>query len=108
MKTKQTTSKYLGDGTWARRDAEGRWWTGATPDAADGLEWPERDVVEAVTDALVVCESADGWSLHAPGSTDEAIATGAAPALLTGEGEATSTEYERAARAYLTAEGGAP
>lgn len=25
-----------------------------------------------------------GWSLHAPGSTDEDIATGDAPALLTG------------------------
>ena len=28
---------------------------------------------------LVICESADGYSLHAPGSTDEQIALGDAP-----------------------------
>lgn len=33
---------------------------------------------------LVVCESADGWSLHAPGSTDEAIARGDSLALASG------------------------
>lgn len=33
----------------------------------------------------VVCESADGWSLHAPGSSDEAIARGEAPPLSAGE-----------------------
>lgn len=33
----------------------------------------------------VSCESADGWSLHAPGSTDEQIASGDAPALVTGK-----------------------
>lgn len=37
----------------------------------------------------VVCESAEGWSLHAPGSTDAEIASGDAPALVSGawEGE---------------------
>ena len=34
--------------------------------------------------AFVVCESADGWSLHAPGSTDEAIDDGSAPPLADG------------------------
>lgn len=34
---------------------------------------------------LVLCESADGWSLHAPGSTDEQIASGDAPPLASGE-----------------------
>lgn len=33
---------------------------------------------------FVVCESADGWSLHAPGSTDEEIARGDAPPLVSG------------------------
>lgn len=42
---------------------------------------------------VVLCESADGWSLHAPGSTDEAIACGDAPALVTGEGEPTDLDY---------------
>ena len=34
---------------------------------------------------FVLCESADGWSLHAPGSTDEAIASGDAPVLVCGD-----------------------
>ena len=33
---------------------------------------------------LITAESADGWSLHAPGSSDEAIANGDAPALSDG------------------------
>lgn len=41
---------------------------------------------------LVVCESADGWSLHAPDATDEAIASGDAPPILTGAWE--SEEHE--------------
>lgn len=34
---------------------------------------------------LVLCRSADGWSLHAPGSTDEQIANGDAPYLVSGD-----------------------
>lgn len=45
---------------------------------------------------LVLCESADGWSLHAPGSTDEQIAQGDAPYLVTGEHPITDADYERA------------
>ncbi len=53
------------------------------------------------TDDLVLCTSADGWSLHAPGSTDEDIASGDAPYLVTGPGEApTETDYA-AARAEI-------
>lgn len=33
---------------------------------------------------FVVCSTADGYSLHAPGSTDEDIADGSAPALASG------------------------
>lgn len=45
---------------------------------------------------LVLCKSPDGWSLHAPGSTDEDIATGAAPYLVSGEGEPTEADYAEA------------
>lgn len=45
---------------------------------------------------LVLCESPDGWSLHAPGSTDEDIATGDAPYLVCGEGEPTDADYRAA------------
>lgn len=50
---------------------------------------------------LVLCESADGWSLHAPESTDEDIASGAAPCLLSGEGEPTEADYAEAMRALV-------
>lgn len=36
---------------------------------------------------FVSCESPDGWSLHAPGSTDDDIASGAAKALVDGPWE---------------------
>lgn len=39
------------------------------------------------TTKFVPCESVDGWSLHAQGSTDEAIANGDAPALVDGPWE---------------------
>ena len=45
---------------------------------------------------LVLCESPDGWSLHAPGSTDEAIAMGDAPYLVDGDGQPTPADYARA------------
>ena len=40
-----------------------------------------------MTDKLILCRSHmgdGGWSLHAPGSTDEDIANGDAPPLVTG------------------------
>lgn len=45
---------------------------------------------------LIVCQSADGWSLHAPGSTDEEIACGDAPYLLTGVGVPTAADFSAA------------
>jgi hypothetical protein len=41
------------------------------------------------TDLVLVRSDAGdgGWSLHAPGATDEQIAEGDAPALLTGEAD---------------------
>lgn len=45
---------------------------------------------------LVLCESADGWSLHAPGSTDEEIASGDAPYLVSGPGKPSQADYSRA------------
>lgn len=53
---------------------------------------------------LVLCESPDGWSLHAPGSTDEDIACGAAPYLLCGTGEPTAADYEAARRVLASRE----
>jgi len=47
-------------------------------------------------DDLVLCQSADGFSLHAPGSTDEEIANGDAPYLVSGPGKPTDADYERA------------
>lgn len=58
-----------------------------------GLDYPEAD-------DLVLCESADGWSLHAPGATAEQIATGDAPYLIRGEGRPLIDDYERAMYAY--------
>lgn len=51
---------------------------------------------------FVVCESVDGWSLHAPDSTDEEIACGDAPPLVSGPWE----DGDRAipAGAYAAAE----
>ena len=51
---------------------------------------------------LVLCRSDmgdDGWSLHAPGSTDEDIATGEALALVTGTSRRpTDADYAAALR----------
>ena len=52
-------------------------------------------------DDLVLCESADGWSLHAPGSSDEDIATGDAPYILDGEGSPTEDDYRQAFALWL-------
>lgn len=51
---------------------------------------------------LVLCESADGWSLHAPGSTDEQIASGDAPYLLSGPGTPSDADYAEALRVLST------
>lgn len=45
---------------------------------------------------LVLCQSTDGWSLHAPGSTDEEIASGDAPYLVSGEGEPSESDIAEA------------
>ncbi len=61
---------------------------------------------DADTGDLVVCRSDTGdggWSLHAPGSSDEAIATGDAPALVSGVGPITAADV-RAAHAVRRAE----
>jgi len=47
---------------------------------------------------LVLCESADGWSLHAPGSSDDEIAAGDAPYLVSGEDEPSADDYREALR----------
>jgi hypothetical protein len=47
---------------------------------------------------LVLCRSDSGdggWSLHAPGSTDEAIACGEAPYLACGPGEMEDGQWSR-------------
>jgi hypothetical protein len=51
---------------------------------------------------LVLCQSADGWSLHPPGSSDEDIATGKAAAfyLKAGPGEPTENDYKEAWEAW--------
>lgn len=49
---------------------------------------------------LILCESADGWSLHAPGSTDEEIAHGDAPYILSGEGRPSPADRNRAFRLW--------
>ncbi len=45
---------------------------------------------------LVLCQTADGWSLHAPGSTDLEIAEGNAPYLRNGPGKPTAQDYAQA------------
>lgn len=67
---------------------------------------------DAIRAGLVLCRSDQGdggWSLHAPGATDEQIASGDAPALAEGDAEMdddgewnapTAADYDAAARAY--------
>lgn len=47
-------------------------------------------------DDLILCQSADGWSYHAPLSTDEEIAAGDAPYIISGEGKPTQADRKRA------------
>lgn len=56
----------------------------------------ERKVYDTTANDLVLCESADGWSLHAPGSTDDDIARGDAPYLVAGDGSPDEDDYEEA------------
>lgn len=60
-----------------------------------------RHATEYTADDLVLCESADGWSLHAPGSTDDDIASGDAPALA--DGPWTDDDHTVPAGGYETA-----
>lgn len=59
---------------------------GTTVQAANGttLVHVEDGRVQEQGGSLVVCLSADGWSVHAEGSTDEEIASGSAPYLASG------------------------
>jgi hypothetical protein len=52
----------------------------------------------ATADDLVLCESPDGWSLHAPGSTGWEIAEGDAWYLANGDHPITDADYTRALR----------
>jgi hypothetical protein len=65
----------------------------------------ETDMAEMMMDDLVLCQSADGWSLHAPGSTDEEIASGDAPYLLSGSGEPSEADFVAAWAIYVAAHG---
>ncbi|MGD9884596.1 MAG: hypothetical protein AB7E70_21685 [Hyphomicrobiaceae bacterium] len=52
---------------------------------------------------LVLCESPAGWSLHPPGSTDEAIASGDEDALylVSGDHPVTPADYDAALRELI-------
>lgn len=78
---------HVGGGT----DADGN------PTQGTAEDWHITPVMKA---GLVVCRSADGWSLHAPGSTDEEIASGDLPYLACGEGEPTEADYAAALRKF--------
>src|SRR6516162_5028412 len=45
---------------------------------------------------LIECDSPDGFSLHAPGSSDEDIADGTAPPLVSGSGRPCESDYVEA------------
>lgn len=53
---------------------------------------------------LVLCLSPDGFSLHAPNSTDNDIASGDAPYIVSEEGRPTDCDYAEAAAKHLAAE----
>lgn len=53
---------------------------------------------------LILVQEADGWSFHAPGSTDEEIADGSAPYITCGEGIATDDDHKRALAQWLGAQ----
>lgn len=55
----------------------------------------------AEEDDLVLCASGDGYSLHAPGSTDDDIASGGAPYLWSGEEHPGPVERRAALREMI-------
>lgn len=58
--------------------------------ASDGSEMEEEFSPEYTAEDLVLCRSDQGdggWSLHPPGTTDEQIASGDAPCLISGTAE---------------------
>lgn len=63
------------------------------------------DADHPATADLELCLSPTGWSLHAPGSTDEQIRDGDRPPLASGDGRPTAEDYRRA-HATLAAAGG--
>ena len=68
------TAAITADAIYVRdlRDPHGRTWC------------PNEDAEAEIRGELVVCESPDGYSIHAPGSSDEEIASGDAPPLVSG------------------------
>ena len=52
---------------------------------------------------FIICQTADGFSIHAPGSTNDQIACGDAAYLVAGEGEPTDEDFA-AAEAKLSAQ----
>ena len=50
---------------------------------------------------FIVCQTADGFRIHAPFSTDKAIANGEAPYLVAGPGEPSDADFLEAARKYV-------
>ena len=60
---------------------------------SDWREVAETWIAPVAQRLLVLCTSPDGWSLHAPGSSDEDITDGSAPYLACGAGEPTDADY---------------
>jgi hypothetical protein len=56
------------------------------------------DAEATETEDLVLCNSGDGWSLHAPDADDDLIASGDEPYLVSGTGEPTEADYAAALR----------
>src|SRR5262245_43142039 len=64
----------------------------------DGVRWRVEWIRYDLRNDLVLRTSANGWSLHAPGSTDKQIERGDAPYLVRGTGARPSeADYEVAA-----------
>jgi hypothetical protein len=78
--------------------AGSHWWNHIQSSAHGDDGMGEKIVPEVTADDLVLCRSDTGdggWSLHAPGSTDEQIASGDAPYLVSGEAEQVDGEWSR-------------
>ena len=83
----------------ARTDAEIREALRAIAQVAKAVPVEAEEIeAEYTADDLVLVRSDagdGGWSLHAPGSTDEAIASGDAPYLASGDAEMEDGEWSR-------------